>query len=434
MSDRRFTTFWAGHTITQFGDRISELALPLIAVTLLAATPVEVGLLTAAVWAPNLLSLLIGSWVDGQAHRKRLLVAADLLRVVVVLSVPVAYWFGELTLAQMFAVALLGGVGQVLFATAYASFFVSLVPRDRFVSANSKLSTSRSASFIAGPALGGLLIEVFTAPVAMLVDAVSFLLSALLIGRIKVAPAVPAERFAPLDGLTYVMRHRFLRPILTCVTTINFFGFVAQALIVLFASRTLGLSAGLIGLAFGLGAVGGLLGAIVAPRLSRRFGVGRTILIGAVLFPAPTVAIAFAGGPEWLSFTVLLAAEAVAGFGVMLFDINTNSLSAATTVDAMRSRVTGVFGTVNYGARPLGAVIGGVLGTWLGVRPTLVLAGVGGMLACLWLLPSPVPGTRSFPALGSGAECSLPAIGSAVVGADRDPSPSAAGPTGRRRA
>jgi hypothetical protein len=124
----RFGKFWAGHTISQFGDRITDLALPLIAVTMLAATPAQVGLLTAAVWAPNLLSLLVGSWVDGRTHRKRLLVAADLLRAAVLLSLPVTYWLGAVTLAQLFTVAILAGIGQVLFSAAYPSFFVSLVP------------------------------------------------------------------------------------------------------------------------------------------------------------------------------------------------------------------------------------------------------------------------------------------------------------------
>lgn len=392
-----FNRFWAGETISQFGDRISELALPVIAVTVLAATPAEVGLLTAAVWAPNLLSVLVGSWVDRQAHRKRLLVIANLLRAAVLLSLPVAHWFGMVTLAQLFTVALLAGAGQVLFSSAYPSFFVSLVGRDQYVSANSKLSTSRSASFVAGPALGGFLIQILTAPVAMLADAVSFLVSALLIGRIKVAPSVPATRSSPLSGLTYVWRNRYLRAALACVTTINFFGFVAQALVVLFAVRTLGLPVGLIGLAFGLGAVGGLIGAVAAPRLSRRYGVGRMVLAGAILFPAPTALIALAGGPTWVAFTVVLLAEAVAGFGVMVFDINLNSVQTSVTADAMRSRVAGVFGTVNYGARPLGAVLGGALGSAIGVRPTLGIAAAGGVLACLWLLSSPIAGLRELP-------------------------------------
>jgi MFS family permease len=137
---------------------------------------------------------------------------------------------------------------------------------------------------------------------------------------------------------------------------------------------------------------------VAAPRLSTRYGVGRTALAGAVLFPAPTAAIALAGDPRWAAFAVLLAAEAVSGFGVMLFDINTNSVMAAMTDDGMRSRVAGVFGTVNYGARPLGAVLGGALGTAIAVRPTLLVAAVDGVLAVRWLLPSPVPRLPAIPA------------------------------------
>jgi MFS family permease len=395
-----FNKLWAGETISMFGDRITELALPLIAVTALAAGATEVGLLTAAVWVPNLLSILVGSWVDGQAHRRRLLVIADVMRAAVLLSLPIAHWFGVVTLAQLFVVALLAGAGQVLFAASYPSFFVRLVSRDRYVEANSKLSTSRSASFVAGPALGGFLIQVLTAPVAMLIDALSFLASALFISRITVEPSVPSASASPLAGLSYVRSHPYLRASLACVTTVNFFTFIAQALVVLFASRELGLSAGLIGLAFGIGALGGLLGAVVAPRLSRRYGVGPLVVVGAVLFPAPIALIAVAAGPTWMAFGALLLAEALSGFGVMIFDINLNSVQAAVVADDMRSRVAGVFGTINYGARPLGAVVGGFLGSWLGLRPTLLLAAVGGALAFLWLLPSPIPSTRRLEEAG----------------------------------
>jgi MFS family permease len=237
----------------------------------------------------------------------------------------------------------------------------------------------------------------------MLVDAVSFLFSALLIGRIQVAPAPVRPRRSLLadarDGLRYVLSHPYLRAGLGCVTTVNFFGFVAQALVVLFATRTLELPVGIIGLALGLGALGGLAGAALAPRLSRRYGVGRMMLLGALLFPAPTAVIALAGGPVWVAATVLAAAEAVAGFGVMLMDINLNSVQAAVLADEMRGRVAGVFGTINYGARPLGAVAGGLLGSSIGLRPTLLIAAVGGMLGSLWLLPSPLPRVRTVESL-----------------------------------
>lgn len=400
--DKRFATYWAGQGISQFGDRITELALPLIAVTALHVSAPTMGLLTAAVWAPNLLSILIGTWVDHHARKRRLLIVADLLRFAVLLSLPVAHYLGAVTLGQLFAVALLAGLGQVLYQTSYPSFFVGLVRRDQFVEANSLLSTTRSTSFVAGPAVAGGLIQALTAPVAMVVDAVSFLVSAVLISRVKVKD-LPVEDTGGVgllrrarDGMGLVWRHPYLRPALLCATTLNFFNFMAGALLILFASRNLGLSAGVIGLTYGIGATGGLLGAAVAGPLSRRIGVGPTIALGAFVFSAPFAALPLAGGPDWARAGVLAAVEFVSGIGVMCLDIPLNAMETAVTPDAVRSRVAGAFSTVNYGIRPLGAVIGGVLGAAVGVGPTMVVAAVGGCLSVLWLIGTPVLATRTI--------------------------------------
>ncbi len=393
----RFRRFWYGHSVSQFGDRITELALPLIAVVVLDATPGEVGILTAAVWMPSLLSIVVGSWADHHLHKRRILVYADLARALVLVTVPVAYAFDVLTLPLLFAVAFASGLGQVFFNTSYPPFFVSLVQRREYVDANAKLSISRSASFIAGPAAGGALIQVLTAPIAIVVDAVSFLYSAWVIGRLDVVdqPVDPSAgeswRRRVAKGARFVLGNRYLRAGLGCSTTINFFTFMSFALLVLFASRDLGLSAGVIGAVFGVGSIGGLLGAAVAPRLSRRFGVGPMVVVGAVLFPAPLALIALAGGGHWLSALVLAVAEFLSALGVMVFDINLNSIQASITPDGMRSRVAGAYTTVNYGCRPLGALLGGVLGSTIGLRETFVLAAVGGALSVVFLVGSPIP-------------------------------------------
>ncbi len=395
--DRRFGTFWTGYTVSQFGDRVTELALPLIAVVMLGATASQVGLLTAAVWLPSLLSLFVGAWVDQRARKRRLMVLADLARAAVLLSLPVAYLLDAVTFGQLVVVALLTGAGGVVFNMAYPSFFVALVERDSYLDANSKLSSSRAASFVAGPAVGGALIQAVTAPVAVLVDAVSFVVSAVLLGRLRVDERVPVRETSPrlarraLDGLRFIARHPILRASLGCSTTLNFFTFLANALLVLFASRELGLSAGIIGLAFGVGAAGGLIGAVLAPAVARRIGVGRAIVAGAILFPAPFALVAAAGGSHWTKFAVLSAAELLSSIGVMLYDVNQNALRAVVTPDELRGRTAGAYSTVNYGVRPLGAVVGGALGTTLGLRPTLLVAAIGGTLAFLWLLPSPIP-------------------------------------------
>lgn len=399
--DRRFATYWAGQGISQLGDRITELALPFIAVTTLHASAPTVGLLTAAVWAPNILSLFIGSWVDHQARKRRLLVLADVLRSLVLLSLPLAHWLGAVTMGQLVAVALVAGLGQVLYQTAYPSFFVSLVRRDQFVEANGLLSSTRSVSYVGGPALAGGLIQVLTAPVALLVDAASFLVSALLIGRVRVEDRPVSRSEGSLlrrsrEGMGLVLRHPYLRASLACVSTINFFNFAAAALLILFASRQLHLSAGAIGLALGIGATGGVLGAVLAGPVSRRLGVGRTICVGAVLFSAPFALLPLAGGPLWARMGVLGLVELISGFGVMLLDVPLNALQTAVTPDAVRSRVAGAFSSINYGIRPVGAVLGGFLGEWIGVAPTMVVAAVGGSLSILWLVGSPIPGTRTI--------------------------------------
>ncbi|MFJ5231104.1 MFS transporter [Kitasatospora sp. NPDC088391] len=404
-SDRRFRRFWAGQSVSQFGDRISELALPLIAVGALDASAAQVAALTALVWAPNLPAVLLGAWVDGRPGKRRLLVLADVVRALALASLPVAALCGAVTLGQLYAVALVTGAAGVLFNNAYAPFFAHLVPRASYLEANSRLSTTRSAAQLAGPALGGVLVQVLTAPGAVLVDALSFLGSALLIGRIDVHEPEPEPATGPATGrsvparaghgLRFVTGHPYLRAALGCCTTVNFFTFLGYGLTVLFAGRELGLSAGVIGLALGVGASGALLGALLAPALSRRIGAGRTVVLGAVLFPAPVALLTLADGPLWARAGVLAGAEFLSGLGVMIFDVNLNSLQAAVIPDALRSRVSGAFATVNYGVRPLGALAGGLLGSTLGLRAALLTAAAGGVLSVLWLLPSPIPRVRA---------------------------------------
>jgi MFS family permease len=399
--NRGFRALWAGETISQFGDRITEIALPLIAVTLLDASAAQVGVLTAAVWLPNMVALFVGAWVDRRTHKRRLLIVADLARAAMLVSLPVAYLLGAVTLTQLYLVALLTGAGQVLFGMAYQSFFAALVPPASYIDATSKLSLSRAASFVAGPAVGGVLVQVLTAPVAVLADALSFLGSALLISRIRVAdstpaPAGPSTARLALDGLRLVLRHPMLRASLASTTTVNFFSFMANALLILYASRELGLSPGAIGLAIGLGALGAVAGAALAPRAARLLGAGPCAIVGCALFPAPYVLMAAAGGPLHLKIVVLAGAEFLSSVGVMLLDVPLNAILTHLTPDDARGRRAGAYSAVNYGIRPLGALAGGALGTALGLRETLVIAGVGGILSAGWMLVSPIRRLRTI--------------------------------------
>lgn len=400
--DPRFRGFWTGQTVSEFGDRVSELALPLIATATLHADSFEVSCLTAVAWGPHVAAVFLGGWVDRRTDKRRLLVVADLICAAVLLSIPVASLTGRMTLAQLYAVALTTGSAAVLFDTSYPTFFTRLVPRAADLQANSRLNTTRSASFVAGPAIGGTLIQAAGAPLAVLADAASFLASALLIGRIRLDPPTPAETQEPKeprlrDGLHYIRRHPILRATLACAATVNYFTFLAgTGLLVLFATRGLRLTSATIGAALGIGALGGLLGALLAPRVARRIGIGPAVAVGAVLFPAPLAVIAAAHGPTWTKAAALALAEFLSAAGVMLFDVNLSSLQAAVIDDAVRGRVAGAYRTVNYGVRPLGALTGGVLaGVW-GLRPTLLVAAAGGALSVLWLLFSPVRTVREL--------------------------------------
>ncbi len=399
---RRFATAWGAQTVSELGDRVSELALPLVAVTVLGESASRVALLTAVVWLPSLLALLVGTWVDRRARPRRLLVTADLVRAAVVVTVPVAAVLGRLTFTHLLAVALLLGAWSTLFRSAWQPFYVALVPRARYVEAGSLFSATRSGSFIAGPALGGGLVQLLTAPYALLVDALSFLASATLLGAADVPDRTPAAddgsslRRRLADGVRHVRHDPFLAPLLRCVSWINLFTFVVQALLVVFASRDLGLSAGTIGLALGIGATGGLLGAVLAGRISRRIGIGRTAVVGALVFTLPMATLPLAHGSELVTVSVLATVEAVTGFGVMLFDVNVNAVMTAVIPDAVRARVQGAFTMVNYGVRPLGAALGGLLAALLGTGPAIALGAVTAALSVGWLVGSPLLGVRSL--------------------------------------
>jgi MFS family permease len=399
-----FRNLWLGQSVSLLGDQVGFIALPLAAVLVLDAGPGEMGLLGAAALAPYLLlSLPAGVWLDRVASRRRVMVATDVARAVLLASIPLAYALDALSFAQLYAVAFLTGCLAVFFDLSYPTLFVSVTPRERFLEGNSLVHGSRSFSFVAGPSLGGLLVQLFSAPFALLADAVSFLGSALFLGRVRAEEppvdqsAAASVRTQAAEGLRFIGGNAIFRPTLTAVATLNFFNYAFQALFILYATRTLGVSAGALGLVLGVAALGGICGAVVSGRVGRRLGVGRAFALGCVLFTAPLILIPLAQGPEALVLVFLFAAEFISGLGVMILDVNAGSIMFALTPDRLRSRATGAFNVVNWGIRPLGALMGGALGAWIGVRPTLWIATVGALLGSLWLLPSPVLGLRELP-------------------------------------
>ncbi|HEX6676179.1 MAG TPA: MFS transporter [Actinomycetes bacterium] len=396
-----FRRLWTGQVVSLLGDQVTLLALPLVAVLLLHAGAAQMGYLTAAGLAPNLLfALHAGAWVDRRRRRRRVMIAADLGRTGLLATIPLAYALGALTLAQLYLVAFLAGALSMLFSVSYATLFVAVVPRDRYVEGNALVHGARAFSFVAGPSLGGLLVQVLSAPAALVADAASFLWSALWLGRISPAEPPPDApgRGQVTAGARFIRRSPIVRALLAATATINLFAFAFNALFVLYAVRWLRVPPGTLGAVLGAGAVGGLLGSALTGRLCRRIGFGPAFLLGCVLFPAPLLLIPLAGGSRPLVLAALFAAEFGSGVGVMVLDISIASILAALVPDRLRARVSGAYTLVNYGVRPLGALLGGALGGAVGPRPTLWIASCGALTGFLWLLRSPVPRLRALPA------------------------------------
>jgi len=395
-----FRRFFAGQSVSLVGDQVSGIALPLVGVLVLHADAAEMGYLTTAGLLPNLLlSLHAGAWVDKRGRRRHTMLAADVGRAILLASIPIAYAFGALTMAQLYVVSGLVGALSVFFYVSYSTLFTSLVPRERYVEANSLLNGSRALSFVGGPSLGGMIVQVLSAPAALVVDAFSFVASAFALSRISPAepPTEAAERGHLKAGWQFIGRTPMIWASLLATSTINFFNFVFFALFILYATRSLHVQPGLLGIVLGAGAVGGVIGSIITGRVGRRIGIGPAYALGCLVFPASFLLVPLAGGPRWVVLGCLFLAEFGGGVGVMLLDISSGSISQALVPDRLRARVSGAYMVVNYGVRPIGAFLGGVLGSEIGLRPTLWIATIGGVLGVLWLLPSPIARLHDLP-------------------------------------
>jgi MFS family permease len=403
LREHNFRKFWLGQSISLFGAQITYIALPLTAVLVLDASAAEMGYLGAAALLPHLFfALPAGVLLERVARRRHVMILADVGRACLLASLPLAYAFDSLTFTQLYIVAFGTGTLAVLFDISYMTLYVAVVERERYIEANSLLHGSRSFSYIAGPSVGGVLVQLLSAPAALIADAASFVCSALFLARLE-APEPPLERHTTRvrdevkEGLAFLFRNSILRPALCGTATLNFFNYAFWALFLLYATNDLGIKAGTLGLVLGAGACGGLIGAVVAGRLGRRIGLGPAFIVGMVLFPLPLLLVPAAEGTRPLVLTMLFVAEFLSGLGVMILDINASAFMTALTPDRLRSRTTGAFNFVNWGIRPLGSLLGGALGSAIGLRPALWLSSVAALAGVLWLLPSPIPGLRDLP-------------------------------------
>jgi len=399
-ANRDFLWLWAAQTVSQFGSEITGLALPLVAIIVLDATTFEVAALAVVDWLPFFLfSLPAGVWID-RLQRRPILIAADWGRALALSSIPLAYLFDVLTLGQLYIVGLIVGTLTMFFDLSYQSYLPSVVERDELGEGNSKLEVSRSAAQVAGPGLAGVLVTILTAPYAILLDAISFVASALSLSRIKRREQKPERppderpgfRAEIGEGLRFTLRHPLQRPIIVFVAISNLFVNMLFAIYLVYAVRELDLSATTIGLIFSLGSVGSLVGALTANRVARALGIGRGLITVATTGGLGLLLIPLASGDLVIPFLVL--ANMLWGFFVLNYFVTAVSLIQAITPDHLLGRTNASRRFVVQSMIPLGALLGGTLGTFIGLRPTIAIGAVGASLAVIPLFFSPLRGVK----------------------------------------
>lgn len=402
-SHRDFKLLWAGQTVSEIGSAVTAVALPLLALLTLDASAFEVALLSAVSSAAFLLvALQAGALID-RRRKQPILVRSDWARAALIATVPAAHFLGVLTMAQLYVVALLVSVLTVFFDVAYQSYLPVLVDRAQLVEGNSKLSATAAVAQFVGPAVGGVLVAAIGAPYAVGVDAASFLVSGAATQAIRddedEPPARPdgtRMRDEIREGMSFVLRHPILSKVVACTGTSNFFGSLYGAVEVVFLVRELGASAAVVGLVFSIGAIGGVLGAVVATPVARRVGSARIIWLSL----AVTAPLTFLGPLAFPGPGVLLvaAASAALGLGAVVYNVAQVSYRQAVCPPALLGRMNAAVRFIVWGTMPLGALAGGGLATVLGTRATLVVGAAGMCLAVGWVLASPLRGMRDLPA------------------------------------
>ena len=398
--DADFFKLWSGYTIARLGSQVTILALPLTAVLLLGGGPIETGLLVAAQMAPAIIAgLFIGVWVD-RLPRRPILIVADVGSAIVIGSIPLGAALGVLTLGQLYAVAFLSGTFASATELARGAFVPSLVGRERLVEANSRLQASNAVSQVAGPSLGGILVQALTAPIAMLVDAATFLISAAFIALIRTAEALrPRDPERSVwreigEGLRFLYRQPILFRSTVAIALANIEWYAVQAVIVVYGTRELGLPPALLGIS--LAAIGpfSLLGAALAGPLIARWGLGSVMIVALFLETLSRLLLPFARGTPLEGAAILMSSQALLGLTVPLWTVSSFSLAQAVTPERLLGRVNAAVRLVAFGVAPPAALGAGLLADVIGLRATLFIAGVLAALAFLYLVASPVRGYR----------------------------------------
>jgi MFS family permease len=406
LRDPDFLKLWTGQTVSAFGTQITILAVPILAALALKVSPFEFGLLATIEFLPVVvLSLPAGVWVD-RLRRRPILIWGDLGRAISLLSIPIAFALNVLTIWQLYAVVFVNGCLTVFFDVAYQSYLPSIVERDQLVDGNAKLELTRQSSQRLGPGVAGVLIGVLTAPFAILIDAISYAVSAVFVSWIRrpEPPPVardtatgppPSMRAEIVLGLRYVMGNRVLRALALTVAIGNLFGNVADSILILWLVTEHQFAPALIGLAFSIGSVGVIAGALLTSRLTRLVGVGPIIIFASIGSSVAWLPIALAS--DSLLFPALTATIVALSFEGVFWNVNAMSLRQAITPPAVRGRMNATMRFISWGTIPVGATLGGVLGSVIGLHNTIWVGALGALLAFVPVAISPIWQIREMP-------------------------------------
>ncbi len=392
--NRPFAFFWTAQLLSNLGTQVSELAIPLTAVLLLSATPTEMGALTAMEALPSLLlGLFLGVLVD-RVRRGRLLLWCNVGQGLLIGTIPVAALLGVLTLPQLYVVTFAAGGLALAYGLAHTAYLPALVSNPRqLTAANSSVSLSDSVTAVGGPGLGGLLVQLLGAPIAVAIDAASFLVAAVLQRagmRSDPRPAPVGIEASGLgvslrEGLAAFARHRGVVALTMGMAIPNFLHWGVLALYVLYAVRDLHLSAATIGLIAMVGSLGALLAGAIAAPVSYRYGAAWTSVLATVVFGSGNLLIPLAAGPSWMVLTVLALGQFLVGLGVVYLIIVRVTMLQQSVAPHLLGRVGAVMRLIEWGPGPIGGIVGGLLGEALGLRTALLVLGLGGLLGVPWV-------------------------------------------------
>jgi MFS family permease len=421
-----FLKLWTSETISQFGSQFTGLALPLTAIIILNADSTELGVLTFAGTIPWLIfGLLVGVWVD-RHRKKRIMVTSNILRGSILALIPIAAVLGVITklgIPFLYAVSFFVGFLQVFFDITYQSYLPSLVRRDQLVEGNRNLQASASTAQVTGPTIAGIVISIITAPIAIAIDACSFFASAFALGRIDHEEIIDKEIAKPSvladirEGLHVVLGDNRLRMIAGSTGTSNFFSTALGAIVLLYfvlpSPAGLGVSKSLVGVTagiiFSVASVGALVGVAISSRVARRIGVGPAIVGSALISGVGAIPYYVSGSltasplftlagfdVNW-SMLSIMAGQFISFIGVVVYNVNQVSLRQAIVPLRLQGRMNATMRFLVWGTIPLGGLAGGLLGTFLGLRSAIGIAVLGGSLAFLWVILSPVRSLKEIP-------------------------------------